>query len=146
MQQARSRQFATRASPPPVALTKHTTAMVLSRIHESNLTEIALGEMAQDKASMSEVRGYADQLVEDHTNVDLTIVAMAQKSGLDLQNSVAHREGRHEIEHDKQLELKSASGADFDRCFLQHTSIDHERLIRELQKIVRMRATMNWRL
>jgi predicted outer membrane protein len=32
--------------------------------------EIALGKMAQEKASMSEVRAYADQLVQDHTNVD----------------------------------------------------------------------------
>lgn len=99
--------------------------------------EIALGKMAEEKASTSEVRAYADQLVQDHTNVDETVVAMAQKSGAHLQNgTAAHRKGRHEIAHEKRLErkLKSASGSDFDRLFLQQTSSDHERLIRKLQQ------------
>lgn len=65
--------------------------------------EIALGKMAEEKASMSEVRAYADQLVQDHTNVDQTVVAMAQKSGALLQNgAAAYREGRHETAQEKQ--------------------------------------------
>ena len=57
----------------PVAASTSTqanTALVLRQIHETNLTEIALGRMAQEKASTDEVRAYADQLVQDHTNVD----------------------------------------------------------------------------
>jgi predicted outer membrane protein len=66
--------------------------------------EIALGKMAEEKASVSEVRAYADQLVQDHTNVDQTVVAMAQKSGALLQNgAAAHREDRHETAQEKQL-------------------------------------------
>jgi predicted outer membrane protein len=43
---------------------------------------------------------------------------------------------QRETGREKQLEqrLTSASGADFDRLFLQQTSTDHESLIRELQK------------
>ena len=70
--------------------------------------------MAQEKASMSEVRAYADQLVQDHTNV---VVAMAQKGGAHLQDgAAANREGRHESAQAKQLEqkLRSATGPDFD--------------------------------
>jgi uncharacterized protein (DUF305 family) len=61
---------------------------------------------------------------------------MAQKSGAHLQNgAAAHREGRHETAQEKlERELKSASGPDFDRLFLQQTSSDHERLIRKLQQ------------
>jgi hypothetical protein len=46
------------------------------------------------------------------------------------------REGRHETAQEEQLErkLKSASGPEFDRLFLQQTSSDHERLIRKLQQ------------
>jgi putative membrane protein len=99
--------------------------------------EIALGKLAEEKASRSEVRAYADQLVQDHTNVDQTVVAMAQKSSAHLKNSTAaHLEGRHKTAQEKQLErkLKAASGPDFDRLFLQQTSSDHERLIRNLQQ------------
>jgi predicted outer membrane protein len=62
---------------------------------------------------------------------------MAQKSGALLQNgAAAHREGRHETAQEKQLErkLKSVTGPDFDRLFLQQTSSDHERLIRQLEQ------------
>jgi len=134
--QARSKPSTIRPRSSPVASTKQNTAMVLSLIHQTNLTEIALGRMAEGKASRSEVRAYADQLVQDHTNVDETVVAMAQKSGAHLKNGTAgHREG-HETAQEKQLErkLKSASGTDFDRLFLQQTSSDHERLIRKLQQ------------
>ena len=126
----------TKQNTAPVASTKQNTAMVLSQIHQTNLTEIALGRMAEGKASRSEVRAYADQLVQDHTNVDETVVAMAQKSGAHLKNGTAgHREG-HETAQEKQLErkLKSASGTDFDRLFLQQTRSDHDRLIRKLQQ------------
>jgi predicted outer membrane protein len=136
-QQARPKHLTTRASPSPVASTKQTAAMVLSRIHQTNQMEIALGKIAQGKASMSEVRAYADQLVQDHTNADQTVVAMAQKSGMQLQNgSPTLRQSRHETAQENQLEqkLKSASGADFDRLYLQQTSSDHERLIRKLQQ------------
>jgi putative membrane protein len=135
--QAPARPSQTHASSAPAASNKGNTRTVLSQIHQANLTEIALGKMAEEKASMSEVRAYADQLVQDHTNVDETVVAMAEKTGAHLQNgAAAQREGRREIAHEKRLErkLKSASGPDFDRLFLQQTSSDHERLIRKLQQ------------
>jgi putative membrane protein len=121
----------------PAVPNKGNTRTVLSQIHQANLMEIALGKMAEERASTSEVRAYADQLVQDSTNVDETVLAMAQKTGGHLQNgAAAHREDRREITHEKQLErkLKSASGPDFDRLFLQQASSDHERLIRKLQQ------------
>ena len=135
--QAPARPSQTHGSSAPAASNKGNTRTVLSQIHQANLTEIALGKMAEEKASMSEVRAYADQLVQDHTNVDETVVAMAEKTGAHLQNgAAAQREGRREIAHEKRLErkLKSASGPDFDRLFLQQTRSDHDRLIRKLQQ------------
>jgi predicted outer membrane protein len=134
---ARARPSQTHASSALAAPNKANTGTVLSQIHHANLMEIALGKMAEEKASMSEVRAYADQLVQDHTNVDQTVVAMAQKGGAHLPDGAAsNREGRHESAQAKQLErkLKSASGPDFDRLFLQQTSSDHERPIRKLQQ------------
>lgn len=122
---------------PPVASTQQNIAVVLSQIHQTNLTEIALGKLAEEKASTDEVRAYADQLVQDHANVDQTVVAMAQKSGARVQKDArADRNVRHQTAREKQLErkLKSARGLDFDRLFLQQTSADHERLIRKLQQ------------
>jgi putative membrane protein len=121
----------------PVASTQANTAVVLRQIHQTNLTEIALAKLAQEKASTDEVRAYADQLVQDHTNVDQTVVAMAQKNGAHMKTGGEdQRVVRPKTAREKQLERKltAARGQDFDRLFLQETSSDHERLIRRLQQ------------
>src|ERR1700688_1570886 len=113
------------------------TGLILSQMHQTNLMEIELGKIAAQKASSSEVRAYADQLVQDHTNVDRMVVAAAQDSGTNLKNGAeAHQAVRHESAREKALErkLKTAQGADFDRLFLKETSADHEKLIRKLQQ------------
>src|SRR5580692_3995837 len=65
--------------PPPEVSSKKTNAAILERIHLANLKEIAAGKIAESKASSSEVREYADQLIKDHTSADQMVVATAQK-------------------------------------------------------------------
>jgi putative membrane protein len=113
------------------------TGLILAQMHETNLMEIAIGKIAAQKASSSEVRAYADQLVQDHSNVDRMVVAAAQDSGTNLKNGAeAHQAVRHETAREKELErkLKTAQGADFDRLFLKETSADHDKLISKLQQ------------
>jgi putative membrane protein len=133
-----SKPTTTRAGTSPVASTKQNTRKVLFQIHQTNLTEIALGKLAQKKASTDEVRAYDDQLVQDHTNVDQTVVAMALKSRARLPNGAAAQEDvpHNKTVREKQLELplNSATGHNFDRLFLHETRSDHERLIRTLQQ------------
>ena len=102
---ASSPVVSTKQNTAPVASTKQSTVIVLSQMHNANLLEITLGKIAEEKASSSEVRAYADQLVQDHANVDQAVVAMAQQSGAHLtNNAAAHREKRHQAAQEKQLE------------------------------------------
>src|ERR1700687_3511526 len=55
---ARASRSQTHASSAPEAPNKANTGTVLSQIHQANLMEIALGKLAAEKASMSEVRAY----------------------------------------------------------------------------------------
>ena len=125
-QEAKARPAVTLAAPSTEATSKKTTATILAQIHQANLKEMAIGKLAQGKASTSEVQAYADQLVQDHTNADQMVVAMAQKTGAHL----------HESAHAKLADkkLSSAGDAAFDRLFLQQTDADQERLIRSLQQ------------
>jgi len=125
-QEAKARPRVTRAAPSAEATSKKTSATILAQIHQANLKEIAIGKLAQEKASTSAVRAYADQLVQDHTNADQMLVAMVQKTGAHL------HEGADAKLADKKL--SSAGGAAFDRLFLQQTGADQERLIRSLQQ------------
>ena len=131
-QEIRSKSSAMRAHISPEVSTKLNTAMVLAQIHQTNLMEVELAKMAREKGSINGVRAYADQLIQDHMNLDQTVVAMAQKSG----NLKAVRRSAHETADEKTVErkLESANGARFDKLFLQQASSDHAKLIRKLQQ------------
>ena len=111
---------------------KNTSASILEQMHQANLKEIAVGKLAEEKASSDEVRAYAVQLVNDHTNADQMVTATAQKKGARLRDSAAGRENAHGKSAGRKL--SSASGAQFDRLFLEQTSADHKKLISELQQ------------
>ena len=118
-----------RRVPSPEVSSKTTSAAILEQIHRANLKEIEIANLAEEKASSDEVRAYADQLVKDHTSADQMVIAAAQKKGVRLRDSAAGRRP-----HGKAADLSSASGAQFDRIFLEQTSADHKKLISELQQ------------
>jgi putative membrane protein len=128
----RGKSSAMRAQISPEVSAKRNTSTVLAQIHQTNLREVELAKMAQEKGSINGVRAYADQLIQDHTNLDQMVIAMAQKSG----NLKAIRPSAHEVADERTVErkLKSANGAKFDKLFLQQASSDHERLVRRLQQ------------
>ena len=113
--------------PSPEASSKKTSASILAQIHQADLKEIAIGKIAEEKASTDEVRAYAVQLVNDHTNADQMVLATAQKTG-------AHLRGVATARSKTDQKLSSASGAQFDRMFLEQTSADHKKLMSELQQ------------
>ncbi len=118
--------------------TQPSTGLILAQMHQANLREIALGKMAELKASSDEVRAYADQLVRDHTSVDAQVVAMAQETGTDLKKGAeAHQAIRQEsaLEKLEERKLNAAKAPAFDKLFLQQASSDHEKLITKLNKV-----------
>jgi putative membrane protein len=121
------------AVPPAEVSSKRTNAAILERIHQANLKEIAAGKIAESKASSTEVRAYADQLIKDHTSADQMVIATAQKTGARLRDSTTDR---RKTANGKQAEqkLSSANGAQFDRRFLEQTSADHKKLMSELKQ------------
>ena len=117
-----------RAVPSAEASSKQTSASILAQIHQANLKEIAIGQLAEEKASTDEVRAYAVQLVNDHTNADQMVMETAQKTGAHLRGASTARS--KQTDH----KLSSATGAQFDRIFLEQSSADHKRLMSELQQ------------
>jgi putative membrane protein len=115
--------------PSPEVSSKSTSAAILQQIHRANLKEIEMGKMAEQKASSDEVRAYADQLVKDHTSADQMVIATAQKKGAHLRD---YESGRREKTAEQKL--SAASGAQFDRLFLEQASADHKKLISQLQQ------------
>ena len=133
---AQAKTAAIRMTSSAQAPTKSSSAAIVAQIHQADLKEIAIGKIADGKASTSEVRDYADQLVKDHTTVDQMVVATARTTNVRLHDATAPRETRPQRAHTSRAEgtLQAASAAKFDRLFLQQTSADHDRLIRALKQ------------
>jgi putative membrane protein len=133
--QSRSKHLTMHIAQLSFKLANDDAAIILRQTHQTNLREIAIGKIAQQKASTTEIRAYVEQLVQDHANADRTVLAIAQKEHVQLQNGKSGPgQALHESTKEKQLEkrLRLASGPDFDRLFLQETSLDQ--LIRTLKK------------
>jgi putative membrane protein len=60
------------------------TRDVLSRLHDVNQSEIAMGRLAQKRARSEEAKALASALVADHTSMDEMIVKFAREQRIDL--------------------------------------------------------------
>ena len=118
---------------PPEVSSKKTNAAILERIHLANLKEIEAAKIAEAKASSTEVRAYADQLIKDHTSADQMVTATAQKMGARLRDTATNR-GKSTNGKQAEQKMSTANGAQFDRLFLEQTSADHKKLMTELKQ------------
>ncbi len=75
----------------------------LSKLHEVNQTEIALGEMTQQKGSSDAVRQYGEHMVRDHQKAEQQLMDFAKQRGVVL--------GMVQPTNDVQRRLMSATEA-----------------------------------
>jgi putative membrane protein len=106
---------------------KATGAAVLSEILRADSKDVAIGQMAQKKASTDEVREYANQLVKDRTSADQQVIAMAQKKNVRLRDQASSQ-------GPELAKLNTLNGPSFDKYFLRHTAADNDKLVRSLRK------------
>jgi putative membrane protein len=59
----------------------------LQTIHQVNLAEIAMGNVAQQKAASQQVKDLATQFVTDHTQLDQAVQSTAKQAGVTLPNA-----------------------------------------------------------
>jgi putative membrane protein len=96
----------------------------LQAAHQTNLAEIAVGQLAQQKAASQTVRDLGGRLVTDHTQLDQALQQAATALGVNLpgtpnanQQAVAAR-------------LQAASGGAFDQLFVSTQLAGHETAMR----------------
>ncbi len=90
-----------------------TDERMLKQLAESNLAEISVGKIAQDKAQSDEVKSFARKMVDDHTKALDDLKQLAQAKGVTLPT-----------EPDKQhmameRKLQALSGDKFDKQYMQ---------------------------
>lgn len=126
----------TKADPPQTAktaTTKHDTATISDtsfarRAAEVGITELKLGQLAQEKGSSKEVKDFGKQMVTDYTKANKKLQDDAQKQKVTLPKEMTKSE---QMAYDR---LSKLSGQSFDRAYARDMVRYHNSDVSEFQR------------
>ena len=105
-------------------------AQLMSDIVQASLAAIEAGRLAAAKAHSPEVRGFAQEMVEEHTALRREGSRIASSKGMPLPGEPDARQWA------ALGELESASGESFDRAYAEQTAAGHARMLDLLAEAV----------
>jgi putative membrane protein len=86
--------------------------------------EIAWGKLAMTKSTNKNVQKYASKMVKDHTKASKNLMKVAMKHNMTLPTTMSDDQTQ------VMSQLQQASGADFDRMYLQMSGVDaHQKML-----------------
>jgi putative membrane protein len=92
------------------------------------LAEVALGNMAQQKASSDQVKQYGARMVQDHTAANNELMQIASAKGVQLPTAP---DKKHQQDMDR---MEKLSGAQFDKAYMSHMVADHKKDVSDYKK------------
>jgi putative membrane protein len=120
---------AAQAASAPAAKLARADVDFMKKAAEGGLAEVEGSKLAVDKAVNTQVKGFAQQMVDDHGKANEALKALAARKGVELptEPSMAQRASLHV--------LHSADGAAFDRRYADALGVDaHRDTVRLFQK------------
>jgi len=91
------------------------------------MAEVALGKLAQGKATDPKVKEFADMMVMDHSKANDELMALAKSKNITLPDSVS-------MDEKKAMEdLSKKSGKDFDKAYVDLMVDDHKKDVKEFE-------------
>jgi putative membrane protein len=107
---------------------KLTDANIAAIVVGANKIDISAGEIALDRSRNNKVREFAQRMVTDHQSVLDSAVKLVTRLGVTPQNNnLVHALTKQSAEHE--AKLKSLSGKEFDRLYIDHEVAYHEAVI-----------------
>ena len=104
-------------------------AAAMKQLAQANLNEIDAGKAAAAKAQSPQVKQFAQKMVDDHTRMLDDLKTLAQQKSVSLPESVS-------LKDKAQMELmKRASGADFDKKYMDQMVKDHQKDLSDVQDL-----------
>jgi putative membrane protein len=95
----------------------------------SNMLEIQLGNMAQQKAKSQRVKDFATMMVNDHTQAGNDLKGIATTKGINVPNALKGDDQKHMDEMNKK-----PAGADFDKEYMHMMVNGHTKVLNDLKK------------
>jgi len=100
---------------------------LIFQMASSNIMEVRLGQMAQQKASNAAVKQFGQQMVTDHTNLENQLTGLVSKNNQSFQPAMS-KENEAEVSR-----LDKLSGAQFDQQYMTSMIQHHQQDISTLQ-------------
>ena len=108
-------------------------AQIAATVVTANQVDVDAGRLAQQRASHSEVKKFAAQMVSDHEGVNKQAVALVTKLKVTPQENDTSRSIK--AGGDKNVaNLKTLSGAAFDKAYVDHEVAYHAQVLEALDK------------
>jgi putative membrane protein len=107
---------------------------VLQGLHVADQGEVQMGQLAQQNGGPA-VKEYGRMLVEDHSQHDQKVQALAGSKGVDLAH-LTDKDALHEQKESQEIygKLSKKTGKDFDQAFAKAMVDDHKKDIKMAQK------------
>jgi putative membrane protein len=104
------------------------TSSFLVKAADGGMTEVQLGQLAQEKGNDPRVKDFGSMMVHDHSAVNDQVKALAAQRNVTLPDSVSD-------EHKKQIaDLSKKTGKDFDKAYVSAMVKGHESTIDLFEK------------
>ena len=114
---------------------KSSAQSFIEKAAEGQQVEIALGQLAFERAGSEQVKQFGAQMVKDHQIARQGMEQLASREGVQLPTQLA---GKHEHKKERFSQL---SGKEFDQAYMTHMLRDHRKDIRDFEQ--GMHAFMN---
>lgn len=103
--------------------TDEETSSFLVKAANGGMTEVQLGQVAQQKGTHQKVKDFGAMMVHDHSAVNEQVKTMAAQRNVTLPSAVSD-ENQKDI-----TDLEKKSGNDFDRAYIKHMVAAHQSTI-----------------
>ena len=108
-------------------------AQIASIVVTANQVDIDAGKLAESRGSNADIKAFGKQMVTDHTGVNKQAVALVTKLKVSPEDNATSQSLKKGGE-DNVKNLKTLSGAAFDRAYIEHEVAYHEQVIDALDK------------
>jgi putative membrane protein len=95
---------------------------------QGNMAEVALGQLATQKAQSDDVKKFGQRMTDDHQKAEQDLEGVASKANLTLPKEPNAQQKA------EQQRLEKLSGAAFDRAYMQMMVKDHTKDVAEFKK------------
>jgi putative membrane protein len=112
---------------------KPTDPQIAAIVVAANQVDIDAGKLAQSKTKDPAVKGFAQQMITDHTGVNKSATDLVKKLNVKPEPNDSSK-GLIADGQKKQKELKKLNGAEFDKAYVDHEVAYHQSVLDTIDK------------